>query len=59
MKYLDTLEVCNKVIKLTRGENYFTLWIHNRDTAKLETIQLSEEELKTLVGFISRFLENK
>ena len=59
MKYLDTFEVLNKVIKLTRGENYFTLWIHDKDTAKLETIQLSEKELKGLVGFISIFLENK
>jgi hypothetical protein len=58
MKYLDTLEVCNKVIKLTRGENYFTLWIHDKHKDNIETIQLSEKELKGFVGFINRFLEH-
>lgn len=59
MKYLDTFEVWNKIIKLTRGTHYFTLWIHDKYKDNVETIQLSEKELKEFVGFINRFLENK
>jgi hypothetical protein len=59
MKYLDTFEIWNKVIKLTRWEYYFTLWIHDKNTTKVETIQLSEKELKGLAGFIYKFLDSE
>ncbi len=59
MKYLDTFEVWNKIIKLTRGTHYFTLWIHDKYKDNVETIQLSEKELRGLAGFIHKFLDSE
>lgn len=59
MKYLDTFDTWDRIIKLTRGDHYFTLWIHDKNKDHMETIQLSEKELRGFIGFISRFLESK
>lgn len=59
MKFLDTFEVWNKTIKLTKGEHYYTLWIHNHYNREVETIQLNDKELRGLAGFINKFLDSQ